>query len=108
MSKIEEPELSATASELMSANGLANALAGLVQELRAGGTRDQISALIAIKHCLKMFHELQVSQNGESNVKEVLTELRATQKLIKQDHGGASLSFENPPSLPIERSGESN
>ena len=92
----------------MDPDGLANKLAELVEQLKQDNTRDEVSALIAVKHCLKMFHELQTAAAEKQELKKLRLELRATQRLIKQDHGGASLSFENPATLPREGSGEPN
>lgn len=87
--------------------GLQNRLAEVIDDLDAGDlTRDQISAKNGVKHCLKMFAELQATRDQRKDVDSLVTELRATQRLMKKDHGGASLSFENPDPLPLEGSGE--
>ena len=53
---------------------------------------------------IAMFADLQEKRDDDKGLEELQKELRATRKLIKQDFGGANLSFENPVALPKEGS----
>lgn len=106
MGKLKQPELSELARELMTPNGLLNAYADLVRKLRIGGTRDEVTALTAEKSALKPFAEAQVEAEKSKNLVAIQKELRETQKLMKQDHGGAKLSYDTRSEIPIESSTE--
>lgn len=95
-----EPDLFDRAAVLLTENGLANALAELESELRSGGTRDEVSALIARKHVYAAFREMQKDRADRTDTNELIAELQETRRMLAATQGGAATSFDDAPALP--------
>lgn len=95
-----EPDLFDRAAELLTENGLANAFSELLDALKTGGSRDEVSAMIAQKHVLSAFREMQRDRAERSDTQELTAELRETRRMLAATQGGASTSFDDAPALP--------
>lgn len=101
-----EPDLFDRAAELLTEHGLANAFSELLAELKAGGTRDEVSAMIAQKHVLSAFREMQRDRAERADTGELIAELRETRRMLAATQGGATTSFDDAPALPAAGSSE--
>jgi hypothetical protein len=77
------------AQRLMTRDGLRLAMANLIRRIRAGGTRDDVSAMIAERHGYEWFAEQLAEQRKEDRLSDLEAALAEVKAAIAGKQGSA-------------------